>query len=252
MILRNSLFGLGAQFALRIVGFLFNVLIIRTLGGEAYGQYNIVIAWAALFSVIGDLGINQYLAREIAREPKKATELFWDTVVLRFVLAVIASAITIVGAATIGVSQNGYTREIILGVAIYTSSYFLQAVMAPLSSILIGHERLDITSTLGVITQVLFMVAAGIFLLLGLNFVWVVVASVVTLPIVTYLHYRAVRRNHLGPPRFKINPGLWFAVIKAGFPFGLVQLALSFSFRIDTVILSGHISDEQIGWYNAA
>jgi O-antigen/teichoic acid export membrane protein len=244
---RNTLFGLGAQFALRIAGFIFNILVIRTLGGEEYGQYSIVIAWAGLFSVIGDLGINQYLAREIARNPRRADELFWDTVALRFVLAVIASLITTVGAAL-----NGYSGEIVLAIAVYTSSYFLQAILAPLGSILTGNERLDIVSAISVVTQVLFLAFAGIFLFLGLDFVWIVIASVINLPVVIVLQYRALRRNNLGPPRFHINPSLWWFVIKHGLPFGIVQLSLSFAFRVDTILLSGHVSDTQVGWYNAA
>jgi O-antigen/teichoic acid export membrane protein len=246
-IARNTLFGLGAQFALRVAGFIFNIVVIRTLGGEEFGQYSIVIAWASLFSVVGDLGINQYLGREIARDPKKADELFWDTVALRFVLALIASIITTVGAAL-----NGYTGTIVIAIAIYTSSYFLQAVLAPLTSLLVGNERIDITSAMTVVTQVLFMVFAGVFLFLGLDFVWIVLASVINLPLVIVLQYWAIRRNNLGPPRFHINPRLWLSVVRFGLPFGIVQLSLSFAFRVDTIILSGNVSDEQVGWYNAA
>lgn len=247
MIARNTLFGLGAQFALRVASFVFTVVVIRTLGGEAFGQYSIVIAWASLFSVIGDLGINQYLAREIARDPKKADELFWDTVALRFVLAIIASVITTAGAAL-----NGYSSEIVLAIALYTGSYFLQAVLAPLGSLLTGNERVDIMSAMSVATQVLFMIFAGIFLFLGLDFIWVVIASVINLPVVMVLQYNAIRRNRLGPPRFHLNPSLWWFVIKRGVPFGIVQLSLSFAFRVDTVLLSSHVSDTQVGWYNAA
>jgi O-antigen/teichoic acid export membrane protein len=107
-------------------------------------------------------------------------------------------------------------------------------------------------SAMSVVTQVLFMTFAGIFLYLGLDFVWVVIASVINLPIVIALQYRAIRRNNLGPPRFHINPSLWWFVIKHGVPFGIVQLSLSFAFRVDTIILSGHVSDAQVGWYNAA
>lgn len=247
MIFRNTMFGLGAQFALRVASFIFTIVVIRTLGGEEFGQYSIVLAWASLFSVIGDLGINQYLAREIARDPGKADELFWDTVALRFILALIASVIT-----TAGAVLNGYSSQIVLGIAIYTVSYFLQAVLAPLGSILTGNERVDIMSVMSVVTQVLFMIFAGVFLFLGLDFVWVVFASVINLPIVIVLQYLTTRRNRLGPPRLRLNPSLWWFVIKHGMPFGIVQLSLSFAFRVDTVILSSHVSDAQIGWYNAA
>jgi O-antigen/teichoic acid export membrane protein len=248
IIARNTLFGISAQLALRIVSFIFQVLVVRQLGGHEYGQYAIVTAWAGLFSVIGDLGINQYLAREIARDPDKSTELFWDTVVLRFFLAILCSVIT-VGSA---IAFTNYSREIIIGVAIYTSSYFLQIILAPLDSILRGNERLDILAIFGVVNQVLFMSLAGLFLFVGFDFVWLVIASVIVMPIMIILHVWSIRRNHLQPPHFRINPDLWWSVIRHGIPFGITQLSLSLAFRVDTIVLSSHVSEYEIGLYNVA
>jgi O-antigen/teichoic acid export membrane protein len=247
-IVRNTIFGIGAQLALRVVSFVFQVLVVRALGGEEYGQYTIVTAWAGLFAVIGDLGINQYLAREIARDPSKSDELFWDTVVLRFFLAILCAIVT-VGSA---IAFTDYSREIIIAVAIYTSSYFLQIILAPMDSILRGNERLDILAIFGVVSQILFMVLAGLFLYAGLDFVWLVIASVLNMPIMIGLHFWAIRRNHLQPPRFKINPSLWWSVIRFGIPFGITQLSLSLAFRVDTIVLSNYVSNYDIGLYNVA
>ena len=49
IIARNTLFGIGGQLALRVVSFIFTVLVVRTLGEEHFGQYSIVLAWAGLF-----------------------------------------------------------------------------------------------------------------------------------------------------------------------------------------------------------
>src|SRR5215475_5417825 len=109
IIARNTAFGFAAQIALRAVSFLFGVLIVHRLGTAEYGQYNIVLAWTGLFSVLGDLGITQYFTREIAREPQKTSELFWDMVVLRGLLAVLAAGVT-----TAGAILHPYSTEIVL------------------------------------------------------------------------------------------------------------------------------------------
>lgn len=246
-IARNTIFGLGAQFALKVASFIFQVLVIRQLGGEEFGQYSIVTAWVGLFSVIGDLGVNQYLAREIARNPNRIKDLFWNTVLIRLVLALVALIVTAVAAYV-----YGYNTEIIVATIIFTSSYFFQALLAPINSVLTGNERLDLTSILSVITQVLFMVFAGLFLSLGLNFTWLAVASTLNIPIVLVIAYRMVKKHNFPPPKFHITPATWISLIRLGLPFAFMQLALSFSFRVDTIILSGQVSDLEVGWYNVA
>jgi O-antigen/teichoic acid export membrane protein len=248
IIARNTLFGVGGQLALRIANFIFTVLVVRTLGDEHFGQYSIVLAWAGLFSVIGDLGVNQYLAREIARDREQSNKLFWDTVVLRLILAVIATVITVGGAIVI----TDYSTEIIIGIALYTATYYFSALVAPLQSILSGHERLDVLSIMNVISQIIFMVFAGLFLYLGLTFVWLVVAGVVAMPVIAWLQYAVIRRNKLGPPSFRLNRELWWTLIRAGAPFAAVQLSLTFAFQVDTIFLAQYTNDAVVGWYGAA
>lgn len=246
-IARNTVIGVGAQIALKVAGAIFQILVVRQLGGAQFGEYSSVLAWAGLFSVLGDMGVTQYLAREVARDKNKTNELFWDTVCFRFVLAIITIAITTVGAVI-----WGYSSEIVLATGIFTISYLFQSLLAPLSGILTGNERLDITSLLAVITQVIFYIFAGLFLFLHLDFVWLAIASTIQTPIMMGLTYWFVRRNQYGPPQFHINPRMWPTLLRMGIPFALIQLSLSFSFRVDTVILSKHVSDIEIGWYNVA
>jgi O-antigen/teichoic acid export membrane protein len=247
-IARNTAFGIGAQFALKFARILFNVLVVNALGGAQFGQYSIVTAWAGLFSVLGDLGVTQYLAREIARDPSKKDQLFWDTVIIRFFLAILCSAITVAGAIL-----AGYSHEIVLALVVFTGTYFFQVVIAPLNSVLTGSERVDIQQVLEVVMQVTTMIFSTLFLLMHLDFVWLFIAGIINLPIVIALQVWAIRRNKLSPPRFHINPGMWMALIRFGLPFGMIQLSLSFAFRADTVVLSQYkVSDAEIGMYNVA
>jgi O-antigen/teichoic acid export membrane protein len=243
-IAKNTVFAIGSQFALKAVGFIFTVLVVRNLGGTSYGQYQTVLAWAGFFAVLGDLGISQYYTREINRDRTKANELFWNIVVLRFLLAVITAVITIGGAVL-----SNYNPEIILGIVIYTSSYFLSAFLDPILRILDGHERLDITSVLGVIGQIVFLTLGGLFLFAGLDFVWLVVAELIRLPVLLFLALLNLRRNNMTPGKFHISPEIWRSLIQFGLPFAFVQLSLTFAFHVDTIILSHNVSDQNIAWY---
>lgn len=250
IILRNTIFGVGAQMALRLVSFLFQVLVIRQLGDTQYGQYNIVLAWAGLFSVIGDLGITQYYRREIARDRTTTGKYFWDMVTLRLLLAIVTTVVTVGGALLF---LRPLDDQKLIAIVLFTSTYFLQAFLIPMTSVLEGHERLDVVSVFVVIGQVIFLTAGGLFLWAGKNYVWMVIAALLNIPILITFTYRFMRHNNLGPPRFHLNPGLWWSIIQYGIPFGLIQLTLTISLSADRIFLTQFgFSAQQIGWYSIA
>ncbi len=247
-IARNTAFGLAAQIALKIANFAFTILVIRTLGDEHFGQYSVVLAWAGLFSVLGDLGINQFLAREIARDKQAAKDMFWDTAALRLILAVFSSVMTVGGA----VLLTDYSSETVLGIAIFTGTYFFSAAIAPLQSLLNGYERVDVVSVMNVISQIAFMVIATLFLLLGFDFLWLVVAGLLNMPLIALMGYVAVKRNGLGPPPVKIAPHTWGSIIKSSFPFAVTHVTMMFNSQVDTIFLSVITTNQVVGWYTAA
>lgn len=246
-IARNTVFGLASQIVLRLASVIFQIAVINNLGDESWGKYNIVIGWATLFGVLGDLGISQYLTREIARDHSNANRLFWNSVALRLILSVVAGVVTAISAIMIG-----YTTDIVIGCIIFTGSYVFQSILAPLTSIVIGHERIDISSIFTVVNQVLFWIFGTIVMILGLGFQWIVLANVINIPIVAFLMYWSVKRNNLGPPKFSITFEDWWPLVKAGLPFGAMQLSLSFAYRMDTIILSRIATEQVVGWYNVA
>jgi O-antigen/teichoic acid export membrane protein len=246
IIARNTLFGVVSQVALRGVNFLFNVLVVRYLGGGSFGEYSVVLAWTAVFGVLGDLGITQYMTREIARQPDRANDLFWDTTLLRFLLTVITCIVTIGGAIL-----KPYEPAIVLGVVLYTITYFFMAIMAPLGGIILGHERIDVISVLTVVAQVILIIANTFFLIAGFGFLSLFLGSLVTLPIMLVALLRIMRRLKLRPPPFRVTPNTWLRLIWAGLPFAFIQLSLTYVFEFDTLMLQNFFTNEIVGFYKA-
>ena len=236
-----------AQFALRGLSFLFNIFIVRQLGDAGFGQYSIILAWTGVFSFIGDMGITQYMTREIARDRDKVLSMFWDVAALRFILAAAAIAATVLGAVYVH-----YSRELIIAIAILCSTYFIQAFLTPLNGIVAGYERLDILSIFVVIGQIIYYAAATVLLLVDPQYLWLVIASLINLPVLTAASVWVVARYNMRPPRFQLDPSRWLALLRSGLPFAFIQVSLTFAFRFDTLILGQNYPEEIVGWYNAA
>jgi O-antigen/teichoic acid export membrane protein len=248
-IARNTAAGVGIQLFLKIATIIFNILVVRTLGGAEVGQLNIVLAWVFLFAVIGDLGVAQYYAREIARERGKARDLFWDVVALRIILAFVCTVVTI----GVAIAISGYSQDILVGIFIFTLTYFFQAFIAPISSMLIGYERVDLNWLLLALQQVFTLILQTIVLALGLGFVWLLVAGLVNMPIMLVVTLILSRRTKLEIPPPAFQPARWWVLLRHGLPFGLQQVMLSLGLRADTVILSlTRVPNLVIGWYAVA
>ena len=246
-IVRNTAFMFAAQIALRVVNPIFSIFIVRQLGDAEFGEYSVLLTWVTVFSVLGDMGVAQYMTREISRDREGAMHLYWDVTALRFILALIASVTTIGGAMLLG-----YDSKFILAATIYCASYFLQAINVPLAGILSGYERLDIVSVLSVIGQLIYIVAGIIAVTVSDSYLWLVGASLVNAPIMILALWQTVRRYKMSPPPFKLHPGSWWRLVRAGFPFGINQVSLTVAYRFDTLLLNNFVTTQVIGWYNAS
>ena len=247
IIFKNAAFVTMGNFTLKVVHFLFNVYVIRELGDGRFGQYSTVLAFTGLFSIFAELGMTQYAMREIARDRTKAKFFLWNLIAIRSILAIVGViGITLAGRAV------GYSDELVLGIFLHTTGYLLSAVAVPLGAVLNGNERLDYVTTNNVIAQLVIVILGSIFLFNGFGYIWLIIANLFSILPTIAIGIWAIKRHKLIDFSIEINPRVWPALVKAGIPFGVISLALTIAFSIDTVMLSIWVSDSEVGWYNVA
>src|SRR3972149_4069479 len=122
-IARNAAFVTVGGILLKVVNFAFGIYVVRRLGDDRFGQYSIVLAFVGLFQIFAELGISQFVMREISRGRDKASSLFWNLVAVRLVLAALGIA-----GITIGAAGIGYSDALVLGVFLYTWTFVLSAI----------------------------------------------------------------------------------------------------------------------------
>ena len=254
-VVRNSAFGFAAQFATKIASFAFNVLVVRQLGPELFGQYSAINAFGATFIFIADLGLSIYAIRQIAmsrdaaENPESAARLAQfngNLLALRLVLSVIASVVMLAFA-----TLTGRPTTMLMGLGLVATSWVLYAFQGSYAAILGGFERLDVSSRAQIIYQLLFVALGAIAVLaLGMGYVALIAANVISIALLTFLCWRGVRSLNIkiGRP----NPAQWPNIIRACIPFGIVTLALGLSYKFDSVLLNLTRSDAETGYYGAA
>lgn len=247
-LLRNSAYFLGADITIKILSFLFNIYVIRQLGDMRFGAYSTALAYAGIFSILGDLGMTQYSVREIARGRKTPDDLFWNLVVVRLMLSSVALVLITSSAYFVA----GYEPEMVFGIFLVCVGFLLHAFFGPVNVVLVGKERVDYVSILGTLVQVFFVTFGTWVLISGYTFYSLIIASYIGLPLAFIVGVIFIRRLKLATLKINIAPTTWWSLLKYSLPFAMITFTLVAANDLDTVLLSLWRSPEEVGWYKAA
>lgn len=92
---KNSFYSLGSTLIQKALTFTYFIIVARFFGPEDQGRYSTALAFAALFSVLIDIGMSAALTRETAREPQKAGSLVSQMFLYRIVFGVVIYGVTV-------------------------------------------------------------------------------------------------------------------------------------------------------------
>jgi O-antigen/teichoic acid export membrane protein len=250
-VMRNSAWGLVAQFAIKLMSFAFSVLVIRKLGADAFGQYAAVGAFGAIFMFVADLGLSPYMVRQLARwrsapdGHEQAQRLYGTIVALRILLSCLAAILIILAA---WLTQR---PAIMIGaISLNAVTLILYGIQGTSESALAGFERFDLSAGAKIANQFVFVLLGGLALWLGIGYYGLILANLLGVALMTFVCWRGVRSLRLEPRGFSAS--MWPPLLRASLPFGLIGFALGLSYKFDSVLLNIFRSDAETGWYNAA
>jgi O-antigen/teichoic acid export membrane protein len=244
-IVRNSALSLVGQVAIRLLSVLFSIAVVRRFGSATFGQYSSVLAFVGLFSVLSDLGLGSWGTRAVAQDPACTSELVWRVAALRIAF----SAATV--AVIVGLAVLLYPAQHALAIAVASCALFLFSISGAFDMAWLGHERLDISSSVSVINQLAFVGIGAAVLVLHGGVLALVIASIVALVIATVSSWRMARRVLGLTFAWPTLRGGW-PLVRACAPIGAVQISLLISYKADTVLLSIFRSNEIVGVYAVA
>src|SRR4051812_38151533 len=90
--MQNFTYKLAGEAGLRVFSSLFIFLLGRTLGAAPFGLYSTAFAFASLFMILVDMGINPIVTREIARDVPGRPRLLRSATLLKLAASVLALA----------------------------------------------------------------------------------------------------------------------------------------------------------------
>ena len=248
VIVRNTLYLLATYGTRLASGLLLTVLLVRSLGPASYGQFAFAIAVGTQLLFLGDLGLNLFIKREIARAPDRSQPLFRRALRLSLASTAVGVLLSTLVAVVLGRSSDFTT------IALGTLYVAMSGWLALESAVLHAHERMGGETEFTIVERVVGLAIAALAVWMGAAVTTVLLALVLgRLAAIVWVYFRHLREwlaSDPGEPTSVVPPKaalLWIAS-----PFALNVLATSIYQRIDVILISVYHGDLLTGFYTAA
>jgi len=242
---KNSLALMGASAAAKLGSLWVVGYLASTLGAGQYGLYQSSMAFAALFSILGHMGLNTLVVREVARNRGEAGRLLGATVLLKLALMVLV-ALCVGSFVAAGVFERTESRVVLVALSVFFFDNILGTVRAGLQA----FERMGVQAALELGRKVLAWVAGIAVVYLGfkaLGLAFAALGSAVASLVVGLVALRPVTRL-----RFDFERSLARELMIAAIPLGVTSMLALVLGKIDVVMLDRIAGHKSAGVYTAA
>ncbi len=229
-----------------ILGFFFIMYITRYLGPEEYGILSFALAFTTIFGIMADLGLSQFIVREISRDPSLAPKYLGNALGIK----IIASLLTFILAALIinGLNYPAKTVDVVYLIALYVLfNSFIQLFYSLFQS----YEKMEYQAIGLVLTNILLLVLALLGIHLNMDLVYfALVYFIVSLIILIYVAVVSLRKFII--PKIEFDLDFSRKVLGESLFFVLAMVFTEIYFNIDSVMISLLVGNTAVGFYNAA
>lgn len=235
-----------SQIVTAILGFFLVIYITRYLGEVGLGKYSFAISFTSLFAIFANLGINNFIIREIARNRKLTNKYLTNVSAIKLLLSFVTLAFIV-----LTINLMNYPQDTTRAVYLFGIYTILTSFALTFTSIFQAFEKMEYNAALSIIEKIIlfslvfFVITSG-YGLIELAYVYVFVG------IVDIILSFSIVLIKITKPKLKIDFLLWKKIIIGSIPFGLNALFGVLFFKIDTVMLSVLKGDAAVGIYSAA
>ncbi len=245
-IIKNSLILLSSHIFTKLINLALVLVLTRMLGASGFGIYNFSLAFVALFMVIGNLGINSLLTRDVARDKSRINSFLGHSIPLLILLSGLAFLVINISVSFIAWDQASKTAIRIFSVYLVFDNFSRHFI-----SVFRAFEKMEYEAYTNLIERIAMLLTAvllwqfnqSLFLLLWI-FASIEFIKAGTAFIFMRRFFKKVEWKWFGPQTVSL--------IRQSFPFALMAVFGTVSGRIDTVMLKIFHTDLLVGFYNAA
>jgi O-antigen/teichoic acid export membrane protein len=245
-IVKNAGFVGVSRVITSLLGFILLIYIARYFGEAAFGEYNFAISFSTLFIIFADLGISQFIIRELARNKGLTARYLTNVSIIRIILSFLAFGFIAITINLMGYSNGSLVVVYLFGLYIIINS-FTQTVM----SIFQAFEKMEYSAFILILQKILLIILTFLVFYLHYGILELAYAHIISELVGIFIGIFIILIK-IEKPKLEIDISLCKLLIVSSIPFGLNDLFGMIFFKIDTVMLSYFKSNVEVGIYNAA
>ncbi|MBM3264179.1 MAG: flippase [candidate division Zixibacteria bacterium] len=246
-ILRNAGTLLIAKIFTTGLGLVLVLFLARHLGVERFGVYTLAYYFASSFIILGDIGLSNFLTREIARARHKADDILGRIIPLKIALNLWAYGLG-VGALTL-LGYPDTTQQVVL--VTLTAQLFFGAFIQTFHHVFEGFEQMQFVAMLEMAKKAIELILCVVLLSMGYDLIHMMLGlavSEVGFALAGWLTAQKWLRLSIHPV---IDIYRWGQPIRDAIPYGLILVFFEVMTSTDTIMLAKFRTEEEVGWYGA-
>lgn len=243
-ITKDTLMVLGGEIFYKFSSFIILFFLARILAVRETGIYLLAFAFAGIFILIADLGLNTLIMKEISRDKTKTIDYLSN--ILGIKLCSSFFALIIITILSLFLYRDSYLIIIIISI-----SLFLDQVAGTYGSIFIANRQIRFKLFAGITTKLLLISLTLAVLFAGFGLKWVasiqLLCSIYLLSISSLIVWHRI--THF---KISFDFAFWRRILNKALPFLIIWILFGIYFRIDMIMISKIKTLEDVGLYGAA
>src|SRR3989344_5282894 len=243
---KNLLFLASGELVSKILQFVLMVYAARLLDQASFGKFSFALSLSFIAIIAADLGINQLLIREIARDKKDISRYFINAFVVKLSFAFVAYFFIIILLNALNYPSD--TRYVVYAIWIFT---IISTFTDLFYSIFRAFEKMFFDAMIKTLRMII-LASVGLYVLFHgygvLAFSIVFIGVELLMLIIAYF----IATRKFMKLSFEINFEFMKNLVKTAFPLGIAFIFSSIYFYIDSVMLSKMRGDVEVAVYSVA
>ncbi|MDO8498844.1 MAG: flippase [bacterium] len=243
IILKNSVWLLGAQVLTKVVAFFYTFFLAQNLSVGNNGIYFVALSYFSILSSFADFGISRFLIREISQKKETATSYILSATLLRVAIAFLIFICLSIVLLSYDHNQVRVTLSIIAVFAIIP-----QIIGITLDNVFASLQKFHI-SALGILILNISNAIIGVFFIKsGFGPLGVVTALLLSQIVFVLALFVMFRKEHVVIEKVVTKKQIK-EILKGSIPYGLLSILGLLYFRIDILLLSYIRGHEETAFY---